>query len=890
MNDSEPLNQAPGTTPNSIGGEVPATSRGRLKIFFGMCPGVGKSYAMLEAAHKAKREGINVVIGIIETHKRPELNELAAGLERIPLKEISYRNSSFKELDLDAVIKRRPALVIVDEMAHTNIPGSRHSKRYDDILELLNYKIDVYTTLNLHDLESRAETVGQITGMTVKETVPDLIFDDADDIELIDITIDTLLTRLAEGKVYTAEKSSKVIRNSIRRGNLSALREMALRILAERVNKNPLNQKMEKKIDATWKSAQKLMVAIGPSPHSANLIRWTRRFADSLEAPWIVVHVDTNQELSVHDKSVLENNFNLARELGAEIITTQDTNLISALLRVAKESNISQLIIGKSRDLRPSKYFFQRNFIRKLLKRSGEIDVYIVGGDESKIKSLFKARFVRLQSPLYKYLISSAIILLQTLILYSVSGSIGYQTVSLIFLFTISILPLFNLGPGPVLLAALISAFSWDYFFIPPHFTLYIGKVEDLLMFIMYFIIAIVSGLLSAEIRTQQAFLRQKELRTSSLYNLSKEFSSADSIDDIAEIAVTHIQKTFGSEVVLLLNESPGKLNAQPHSASSLTISDLEWHIAQWVYLNSRKAGKFTDTLSSSQFTFYPLKSKLGSIGVIGIKTGNARQFSFDQETLFETFITQISNAVEREYLNNVAKQSMLITESEKLYKTLFNSISHELKTPITTIIGAVSSLNDEGIVHNRSLFDKLLREINIAAGRLNRLVENLLDMARLESGNLRPKFDWHLISDLVNSVLQRFHSPSQDRSITSVMGEDVPPFKFDHGLLEQALVNIIHNSIEYTPIGSKIEIDVRQIDKDCIIKIADNGPGIPEETLGKLFNKFYRIPGTKAGGTGLGLSIAKGFIEAHNGKITASNKKSGGAVFTITLPMRREN
>lgn len=889
MSDEEIKRPDPDQILERIKKEETQSVQGKLKIFFGMCAGVGKTYSMLSAAQKARRDGVNVVIGVVETHGRNETEELLDGLESIPLKNIQYRGSNFKELDLDAILKLSPTLVLVDELAHTNIPGSRHAKRYQDVLELLSNGIDVYTTLNVQHLESRAEIVNQITGTVVRETVPDSIFDRAEEVELIDVTTDKLLERLAEGKVYTSERSALAIQNFFRKGNLTALREMALRLTAERVDKDLRDYKTEQNIDIIWKSGQRLMVAIGPSPFSANLIRWTRRLAYSLESTWIAVYVETNQKISEENKNTLTDNFILAKELGAEVITTQDTDIISALVRVAKENNVTQIIIGKTRDSNSINIFSRKNFTKELLRRSGDIDVYVVGGEKTSGKKPAWIESLRPQSPFHRYIISFLLIIILTVIFYSVSHHIGYQTVSLLFLLTISILPLFNFGPGPILLAALSSAFCWDYFFIPPKFTFTIAKVEDTLMLIMYFIVASVAGLLTSKIRKQQLFLLQKEQRTSSLYNLTKELSSANTIDDIADVTVGQIRRTFESDVVIIFYESENKLRTKPHSSSTLTLDDNEWHIAQWVFMNGQKAGRFSNTLSLSNFTFYPLKTKSGTLGVVGVKTKNAQMFSFDQESLLDTFLTQIANAVEREYLNDAAKKSLLVQESEKLYKTLFNSISHELKTPITTIIGAASSLNDQKIISNKSVLSKLLEEINVAADRLNRLVENLLDMARLESGNLKPKLDWHSVSDLISSTLSRIKTESAGHKIKVNIQDDLPLLRFDFGLLEQALLNILHNSIEYSPKQSEITIDAKQLNNNCIINISDNGKGFPDETLEKLFDKFYRIPGTKAGGTGLGLSISKGFIEAHGGTITASNHPNGGAVFSISIPFATE-
>ncbi len=888
MEDQEVNRPDPDVLLKKITQKEDKSTRGRLKIFFGMCAGVGKTYSMLEAAQKAKIDGIDVVIGIVETHKRVETEELIEGLEIIPLKEINYRESIFKELDIDKVILRNPALVLVDELAHTNIPGSRHLKRYQDVLEILNNGIDVYTTLNVQHIESRSETVKQITGTTIRETVPDSILEETDEMELVDITPDELLQRLAEGKIYTAERSRQAIENFFRKGNLTALREMSLRITAERVDKDLRDYKSEKNISDVWKSGQRLMCAIAPSPYSADLIRWTRRLSYSLEAPWIAVYVETDQKISEDNKNILLQNFKLVKELGGEVITTQDVNLISALVRVAKENNISQIIIGKSRKSKFLRLVTVKDFTNQLIKASGDIDVYVVGGDKTEEKDIFQEFKSRSHSPFAKYSLTALFVVLVTLASFNFQNAIGYQIVSMFFLLLISMLPVFNFGVGPVLFAALLSALSWDLFFIPPHYTLHIEKADDVFMLILFFIVASVPGYLSTKVRTQQAMLRLKDKRTEILYNLSKRLAGALNINDIAEIIVNELEKIFSVKVVVIFAESTKKLKAKPHTSSTFLIDDYEWVFAQWAFSANQKTGKFTNTLPSASATYYPIDSKSGVLGVIGLNFKNNQPLSFDQEELLNDLLNQISKTIEREYLDEIAKQSLLATESEKLYKTLFNSISHELKTPITTIIGAVSSFNDSKIFENKNSLTGIVNEINIAAERLHRLVENLLDMARLESGNLNLKLGWNSIADLIHSVTERLKNESKFHKLNIKIDEDIV-FRFDYTLLEQAIINIVHNALTYTPAGSEITIEGIQQNYNYILNISDNGNGFSEEALTKLFTKFYRIPGTKTGGTGLGLSIAKGFIEAHGGSITASNKSSGGAMFTIIIPIKEK-
>jgi len=519
----------------------------------------------------------------------------------------------------------------------------------------------------------------------------------------------------------------------------------------------------------------------------------------------------------------------------------------------------------------------------------------MISNNNSKINSQHQKKFKNnfallinliLNSTFIKYFYSSFIISAAGTLLYYLHLHIGYQAVSLVFLFIISLMPLFNFKPGPIFLAALMSAFIWNYFFIPPSFTLRIGKLEDTLMFVLYFVVASVSGLLISRIRIQQVLINQREKRASALYDLTRDLSSSKNLDEVTQCSVKHLKETFRAEVAFIYNESNKKLKKIAHEYSTFKIDEAEWNIAQLVFLNSERVGRFTDTIRSiTPATYFPLISKEDNLGVVGLLFPDDTTLNNDMEYLLDTFISQITIAIEREQLKESAKKNLIISESEKLYKTLFDSISHELKTPITTIIGAVSSLNDEKILSNREVLLNLLNEANIAANRLNRLVENLLDITRIESGNIKPNKEWHSIIDLINSVIEKIKPESSGHSINLEIQNDVGLLQFDYPLIEQALINIIRNSIEYTPANSTTDITVKRITGNIIILISDNGKGFPEEEIKNVFKKFYRVPGTKSGGTGLGLSIAKGFIEAHNGSITANNKRNGGAEFTILLP-----
>jgi two-component system sensor histidine kinase KdpD len=862
--------------------EEERATKAKLKIFFGMCAGVGKTYDMLLAAHDAQSKGVNVVIGFVETHKRSETEALLAGLPIIPRKQLDYRGTTLEEMDLDAILTRKPQLVLVDELAHTNVPGSRHTKRYQDVQEILDNGIDVYTTLNVQHLESRADTVAQITGSTIRETVPDSIFDQADEVEIMDIPPDELLKRLSEGKVYTLERSQQAIQNFFRKGNLTALREMALRLTAERVDHQLRDYMQTERISGPWKSGQRLLVAISQSPQSASLIRWSRQMAYTMNASLVAVYVERSIPLSDTEKKQLADNIKLAGELGAEIITTSDEDVAQGLVRIARVQNATQILLGKPHRL----FSFRKSLLDRVIEQSGDLDVYVVGGTLESLAGAKRHRFLEIQSSVLQYLAAVLVIGGVALLCYPAASFLGYQTVSLILLLAVVLLPL-KLGAGPVLLAAGLSALAWDFFFIPPRFTFVIASGQDLLMVITYFAIATVTGTLTARIRAREKAVRQREERAIALYSLTKDLSVAAGQDDVARAAVKNLKKFFDAEVTVFLSEPDGDIFTQAHPASTYQVDGKEFSVAAWVYWNEKTAGRYTDTLPFAQATYYPMSGPRYPLGVAGIKLNRKGQLTHDQETLLLNFISQVASTLEREQLNEIAKKSITFVESERLYKTLFNSISHELRTPVAAIVSASETILDGKALSDAEMRKNLTLEIHMAAERLNRLIDNLLDMTRLESGRIKPALDWCDVHDVINTTLRKLASELSMHQVSVEVAPDMPLVKMDFGLIEQAITNLLHNASLYTPPGSRIQIRVFPQERECFMIISDNGPGFPKDALPKVFDKFYRVPGTKAGGTGLGLSIVQGFVNAHQGTITVENGENGGARFTIRLPMQ---
>lgn len=864
--------------------EEEKNKRGKLKIFFGMCAGVGKTYTMLQAAHDEKKKGNDIIIGYVETHKRKETEALVNGFEIIPCKSIEYKSTSVQEMDVYAIISRNPQIVLVDELAHTNVPGSRHNKRYQDVQELLENGINVFTTLNVQHLESRTDTVAQITGVIIRETLPDFIFENSDDVELVDLTPDELLQRLTEGKVYTPERSKEAVNNFFRKGNITALREMSLRIVADRVDKQLHDYMQDKRIRGPWKSGLHFLVAIGASPSSAGLLKWAKNLAYSMGANVETLYVETSQRLTAKDHEQLDLNIALAKELGFKVRIVTNDDLVKAIVNYAQKENITHIIVGKSRIRSVRSLLKLGNFVNRLIKYSGNIDIYILGSD-TPIEDKFnvKAAIPSFTSHSSQYLPVSLIVILISILSYFVKDIVGYQTISVILLFLISFLALFY-GTGPILFAATLSALIWDYFFIPPQFTLFIQKPLDILLLFMFFIIALLNGTLTSRVRRQEKKIRIREERTNALYQLTKDLNTISGFDDVIKVAADFINRYFKLECCIVVKNDSNQLEVKSIDNSTIQLTENEKSIVNWVEKNSMKAGKFTNTLPFNEYTFYPMIGSNSTLGVIAVKQTTI--FTHGEEQFWESSLAQIIGKYERELLRNATKKTYLISESEKLYKTLFNSISHELRIPISTIMGSTETLLEQHL--SESIQKELYSEINIASIRLNRLVENLLNMSRLESGRITPHPDWCDAQDLVNSVSESLKYELEPFTFKASIFNGLQLIYVDFGLMEQVLHNLILNATQYSPKGSVIDLKIQFTDGNLVIKVIDQGSGFPETELSSVFDKFYRGKDAKAGGTGLGLSIVKGFVEAHNGNIAASNREKGGAVFTIKIPSKQ--
>jgi two-component system, OmpR family, sensor histidine kinase KdpD len=861
--------------------EEEKSRRGKLKIFFGMCAGVGKTYTMLQTAQAEKLKGNDIIIGYVETHNRKETAELAEGFELIPRKTYPYKSTSVQEMDLDGIIARKPKTVLVDELAHTNAPGSRHTKRYQDVLEILDNGINVYTTVNVQHLESRSDTVAQITGIIVRETIPDEIFENADEIEIIDLTPDELLQRLSDGKVYTPERSKEAIMSFFRKGNITALREMALRIVADRVDKQLHDYMQRKRIKGPWKSGLHLLVAVSHTQQSAKLLRWAKNLSYTMGADLQAVYVETSYKLSPKESEQQNKNITLARQLGIKFRIVTNTDMVKAIVDFAQKENITHIIIGKPRVRNLLTLLRLGNFVNRLIRYSGNIDVYILGSDiQSTDKFKEKVSLPSFTSNISQYITASLLVILTAIVCFPVKEIIGYQVVSFGLLIVVSTLAFF-FGTGPVLLSATLSALIWDFFFIPPPYTLHVDKPEDMLMLIMFFLIALLSGVLTSRIKRQETKIRIREERTNALYQLTRQLSTATGIEEVINIAKNDIQKYFNLKCRILLKNDSNQPDFSSQSDTDINLSENDVSVASWTFQHSTKAGRHTDTLPSSNFTFYPLKGNQINLGVIAVRQTNV--FTQGEEQFWEAFISQISGKFEREYLRNLARQAFLLNESDKLYKTLFNSISHELRIPVATIMGASDSLLTTP--HPEEIRKELSQEIFKASERLNRLIENLLNMSRLESGRITPRFDWCDIHDLINKVTENLRDELKPFRLHVVIPDNMPFVKIDFGLMEQVLYNLLYNATQYASDSINLRVKAFYDNGILTLQVMDRGPGFPEKEISLIFNKFYRVEGSKAGGTGLGLSIAKGFVEAQKGTIFVENRQNGGAKFSIKIP-----
>jgi two-component system, OmpR family, sensor histidine kinase KdpD len=871
--------------------EEQAAKRGRLKIFLGYAAGVGKTFAMLEAAHQRKVQGVDVVVGYIETHKRAETEELVEGLEVLRRKQVEYHNVALPELDVDIVLKRRPQLVLVDEFAHTNAPGSLHPKRYQDVEEILDAGIDVYTTLNIQHLESLNDVVAQVTGVIVRETVPDRVLDEASEIEVIDLPPDELLIRLQEGKVYIPEQAARAIQEFFRKGNLTALREMSLRRAAERIDDQMRSYMQTRSIPGPWPAAERLLACISPSPLSERLIRSTRRLADELKAEWIVIYIETPQlaAMSVEKRERVARILRQAEELGArtQVLGSSGSVIASAqtILDFARKNNVSKIIVGKP--LRPQwQEIIRGSMVDMLLRMSDNIDVYVVASSDQPSMPP-EENPLRIHSSWLRYLWSALLVAIATSFGFLIGGRIAPTNLVMLYLLTVVIAAIY-LGRGPATLASLLGVLAFDYLFITPYYTFAVSDTQYVITFIALFGVGMVISQLTARAREQADAAHQREAETAELYALSRDLSVAGEMDAILQVLVQHVERAFGRDTVVLLPENDHLVTRMV--STNLKLDEDELAVADWVYRHGDPAGRHTNTLPAAQFRHLPLKTARGTVGVLGVQGPEpaGHDLTPQQRRLMEAFANQAALAIERVQLAEQARQAQLLQATEKLQTALLNSISHDLRTPLVSITGALTSLDEQSDSLNEEYRKSLVVTAREEADRLNRLVGNLLSMTRIESGAIKLHMEPGDIQDVIGTALDQLGKRIANRKVQVDVPVDFPLVPMDFTLMVQVLVNVFDNAVKYSPEYCSIEVIAELEDEKARIKIADRGEGIPPEDLTRIFDKFYRVQRPESvSGTGLGLSISKGIVDIHNGQIYARTRDGGGTVIVIELPLR---
>lgn len=857
--------------------------RGKLKIFFGMCPGVGKTYAMLQEARQRRNEGIRVVVGIVYTHGRAETQALMQGFEEVPVKTVSYRGIDLKEMDIDAILLARPQLVLVDELAHSNAPGSRHPKRYQDVLELLAAGIDVYTTLNVQHVESRREDIHAMTRIVVAETVPDTILDQAFEITLVDLSPQALRQRLAEGKVYVPDQAQAAATNFFKTENLTALREMALRLTADHVNRNLRSLMSAKGIAGPFKSGERILVAVGATPYSESLIRMTRRWAGMMNASWIALHVESSVRLPEEHKNHVLRNLALARQLGAEIIHQVGDDLAEVIIETARKEHVTQIIIGKSRAKRWQRFLGVPLLADRLVDQSGQIDVHMV-----RISSADRNFPQRFKETAYQfkpkdYGLSLLIFGCTTALALLMEQYSGYQTLGILYLLTV-VLGGSMLGRSAAFLLASLSALGWNYLFIPPKHTFVINNGYDAAMLGMFFVSALMMGHVTSKLRRQKEIEHRQRLRSEALYELTRALAVTTDLSQAMRVATEQINLLCRSKSMVVMVNETSEPQFEASMGDRLELSDNARGLVHWVVANKNAAGRFSDTLPEQPLMYLPLFSSGQMRAVLVIELSDDKPLDLAQRTLLESFTALMTVMLEKDELLKISHEARMKDDTQRLQSALLDNLSHELKTPLTIISGSLDAL----VLYHEWPKDALdiLEESRVACLRLTNTVEAVLDLTKLDVGNLKPNFAWCEVREIINQALKQAVTDGTKDRVKVDCPLDTLYINADFYMVTQALKNIIHNALIHGPELGIVEIKVRLLDQKIMISVIDQGGGISKETLEKIFDKFYRGAKTKKGGLGLGLSIAQRFVELNEGTVEAQNMSPQGFMVTITLPL----
>lgn len=857
--------------------------RGQLKIFFGFAPGVGKTYRMLQVARDLIAQKTDVVVGAVETHGRQETAALLAGLEVIPRRSMEYRGRPLEEFDLDAALARRPEVLILDELAHTNVPGSRHPKRWQDVNEVLDAGIDVFTTLNVQHIESLNDVIQQITHVRVQETVPDLILEQAHEVELVDVPPEALLVRLREGKVYLPDQAARAVQHFFQRGNLLALRELALRRIAEHVDVDIRAYRSEQGVVSTWPTAERIMVCVGPAPASQRLVRAARRVAAGLRVPWVAAYVDTPHlaPLREEDRERVDEHLRLAETLGASVVQLSGIRIADAILEYARRHNVTRVLVGKPthgrlRDL------LRGSLLDDLVRGSGDIDVHVISGLPSD-ETDGRAAVPRPSSPPSRYLLAALCVALTTGL--AALGALLFPLPDVEMLYLVAVLvAAVYLGRGPSLLAATMGVAAYDFFFVPPRYTFAVGDVRYVLTFGMLFGVSIVVSTLATRLRRQEADARFREERTRTLYMLMEELGAAKTEKELALVATRTAWEVFGARAwVMVLDDNRAPRTVSAYPAFGTEVEERELGIARWVLEHGRPAGRGTDTLPGVPALAVPLETGGAPLAALLLRPTEDAQIDAEYRTFLETFARQVALAWSRADLDARARQADLRARTEEMRSSLLSAVSHDLRTPLAAITGYATAMRD------RADWPSDLRDMAATicdeSERLERLVGNLLDMTRLESGAVKLKRECLPIDEIIGAALHRLEPQLKNRSVVLHVPRDLPLVSVDPALMEQLLVNLLENAVKHTPTGTEVEVTASVADSVLSINVADRGRGIAPGEEERIFERFYRHDGAGPG-VGLGLSICRAIVRAHGGTLRAGNRPRGGAVFKLTIPM----
>jgi two-component system sensor histidine kinase KdpD len=862
----------------------------KLKLFFGFAPGVGKTFRMLQVARELAAQGTDAVVGVVETHGRKETAALMQGLEVLPGRKVEYRGRTLDEFDLDAALARSPRLILMDELAHTNAVGVRHAKRWQDVLDLLDAGIDVFTTVNVQHVESLNDVIAQITQVQVRETVPDSLFERADEIELIDLSPEQLLQRLKEGKVYFADQAARAVSHFFKRGNLLALRELALRHTAEHVESDVQEYRVEHGVQATWATSERVLVSVGPSPGSARIIRAARRMAAGLRAPWVAAYVEAPGRVALSEagRVRLEANLRLAESLGALVVRLTGNDVAGPVVAYARKHNVTRIVVGKPTHAR-LRDRLRGSLLDAVVRASGDVDVYVISGDGSAeaLDRTTQAPEASAQPQPLPYLMATGVVAITTALATMVRALYPVPDLEMLYLLAVMVSATF-LGSGPSIFAAALSVAAYDFFFVPPYYTFSVDNAPYVLTFGMMFVVGYSLSVLTTRLRRQEQDAVAREERAASLYALSRSLGSLLDPNEAAPIVARHAADAFeasGAAVVML--DEAGSLRVIGAHPAGVTLGASEFGVAKWVLEHRRLAGLGTDTLPGSRVVCAPLAVGAEPLGALALIPKQVSSLNADQRGFLEAFSRQASFAFERARLSRRAHDAALRARTEELRNALLSAVSHDLRTPLAAITGAATSLRDDSALTAANRSD-LLESICEEAERLERLVANLLDMTRLEAGGVSPKREWVPLDEIVGAALTRLESKLKDRAVSTTIHENVPLLSVDPVLMQQLFVNLLENAAKYTHSGSPLEILAQVVDGEALIEVRDHGPGLGDGTE-RIFEKFFR--GTHAGvaGVGLGLAICRGIVEAHGGTLTADNRADGGAVFRIRLPLAAE-